>query len=89
MGHTGHYVPDTGLIYIHGGYDKQRKQYSDLLAYNPTTHVWSTRSSGPIPQAFHSTAKLGALLLTFAGSETASRNCFGDKIAVYNISECM
>ena len=50
MGHASVYNPETGLIYVEGGVilkpdDKGTETSSQLLTYNPVTHLWSKLSA--------------------------------------------
>ena len=58
--------------------------------------MWNKLARSPFPQAFHATATLGSLLVSFGGTTTdvgiggtTTDVCIGNKTAVYNIGACV
>ena len=86
MGHTSSYIAETGLIYVHGGYNAGGFVRA-LLTYHPSSRVWSEWTRSPLPQTFHSTTILGSLLVSFGGKTNGS--CIGNNTVIYNIGACV
>lgn len=70
-GHSSMLHPDTGRIYIHGGYRMLNstcfKTSDKTIYYQPNRKEWYFRHSSGVPRYLHSTVLVGGTMIVLGG----------------------
>jgi len=70
-GHSSMLHPDTGRIYIHGGYRMLNstcfKTSDETIYYQPNRKEWYFRHSSGVPRYLHSTVLVGGTMIVLGG----------------------
>lgn len=70
-GHSSVLHPDTGRIYIHGGYRMLNstcfKTSSDTFYFHPKSKGWNFQYSSSVPRFLHSAVVVGSTMIVFGG----------------------
>ena len=70
-GHSSVYDPQTGCIYVHGGYRMYNRTYhapsSDTFCYHPNNNKWSALNSSGVSRYLHSAVLVGNAMIVYGG----------------------
>ena len=70
-GHSSVYDPQTGCIYVHGGYRMYNRTYhapsSDTFCYHPKNNKWSALNSSGVPRYLHSAVLVDNAMIVYGG----------------------
>ncbi|XP_078359033.1 attractin-like protein 1 isoform X2 [Oculina patagonica] len=71
FGHSSVLHPDTGRIYVHGGYRMLNstcfRTSSDTFFYHPKSKGWHFQHSSSVPRFLHSAVVVGSTMIVFGG----------------------
>lgn len=90
-GHSSVLHPDSGRIYIHGGYRMLNgtcfKTSDDTFYYQPNSKKWHFQCSSGVPRYLHSTVLVGGAMIVLGGRGDST--LVSHQLMVFDIGECV